>query len=453
MDPFLHAIIGEYRILSLLGEGGMGRVYRAQHHRLGRDAAVKILTTAANDPVFLQRFRDEAQIQARFCDPGIASLYDFTEFQGAPVMIMEFIDGETLQEITARLGSWTAAQAIPVLAECARTLEYVHAQGIIHRDLKSANVKISSGGNLKLLDFGIAIPSAGRTVQRLTTAGFVIGTFQSLSPEQVRGEQASQASDIWAFGVLAYEMLTGSLPFEAGSAAELFSKISRAHFTSPSVLKPAVPKALDGVVCRCLKREPKDRYPSFTDLRADLLRLGIQRPAFPEIALNTNAASSPSTRRPWIFAALAVVLLAGGGFGVHSYLASSNDASRSPSQQRMDPTHVPATQDPPDVPRETPVESSGESPLDSSSRTRDLSAQAPASSSNMKSVTVDVLEGSAEVWQDGQKLGTTPYTLQKPFGQTVGLTLKQSGFHDKAVQFDFTERTNYSFEMTRSNNP
>ncbi len=431
MDPFLNAIIGEYRITALLGEGGMGRVYRAQHHRLGRDAAVKVLTTAANDPVFLQRFLNEAQIQSRLRDPGIASLYDFTEFQGAPVMIMEFIDGETVQEITARLGSWPADQAIPALAECARTLEYVHAQGIIHRDLKSANVKVSSKGELKLLDFGIAIPASGRTMQRLTTAGFVIGTFQSLAPEQVRGEQASPASDIWAFGVLAYEMVTGSLPFEAGSAAELFAKISRAQFTSPSVLKPAVPRALDHIVCRCLKADPKARYQSFAEVRAELDKLKAHSG---RSLLSSHAASSTgeSTRswKKWALGAGLALSLLGGGIGAYEY----NPTSVSPAAPVADaPRTLPTT--------DVPV---------TGSLTQTSAPPATPGTGDLKHVTIDVFDGSAEVWKDGHKLGTTPYTVQESNGRSVQLTLRQPGFRDLPVQFDVGERTSYSYEMQRS---
>jgi serine/threonine protein kinase len=408
MDPFLKAVIGEYRVTGYIGEGGMGRVYRAVHTRLDRVVAVKILTAAAGDTVFMQRFRNEAQIQSRMRDAGVAALYDFTEFRGSPVIIMEYIDGETIQQITERQGAWTKEQAVPVLCSCARTLQYVHSQGIVHRDLKSANVKVSSTGDVKLLDFGIA---TGTSMQRLTVAGFVIGTFQSLSPEQTRGEQATIASDIWAFGVLAYEMLTASLPFEASNAAELFSKIARASFTAPTVLKPGLGSQIEAVICRCLKREPKERYASMSELLADLQRVPISgdkrksqiHTAWPQKQLLAIAV-----------AAVALVLLA---YGVTVYV--TRDQTTSPPPQ---PAVV------------TPV--------------------APTSSDQpLEAVTIDTFEGPAEVWQNGAKLGSTPYKFQLPHGQRVGVVLKRPGFDDLPIAFDVGERSSYEYALQRSTTP
>lgn len=415
MDPFLKAVIGEYRVTGFIGEGGMGRVYRAVHTRLDRVVAVKILTAATGDRIFLQRFLNEAQIQSRMRDTGVAALYDFTEFRGSPVIIMEYVDGETIQQITQRQGAWTLDQALPVLTACARTLQYVHGQGIVHRDLKSANVKVTSLGEVKLLDFGIA---TGSSMQRLTVAGFVIGTFQSLSPEQTRGEHATFASDVWAFGVLAYEMLTGTLPFEASNAAELFSKISRAHFTAPTVLKPGLGSQIEQVICRCLKRDPKDRYASMQDLRSELER----------IAASADM-TSPAVRSPkWRKAALAIgsglLALALGAYGISSYLSGSH------------PAQTPAVV----------------APVDNSTGSDNAATQTSASFGNveMKKVTIDTFEGSAEVWRDGTKIGDTPMVIEQPRGREVKVILKRQGFDDLPVSFDVGERSSYEYEMQRS---
>ncbi len=424
MDPFLKATIGEYRITGVLGEGGMGKVYRATHTRLGRDAAVKVLTAAAGDPVFLQRFLNEAQIQSRLRDPGIADLYDYTEVNGSPVMIMEFVDGETLQEITRRQGSWAIEQAVPVLRECARTLEYVHSQGIIHRDLKSANVKVTSKGATKLLDFGIAIPNDGRTMARLTTAGFVIGTFQSLAPEQTLGEQASPASDIWSFGVLAYEMVTGSLPFEAANAGELFRKIARATYTSPCVLKPGVPKSMEAVIGRCLRRDPHDRYRSVGELRRELDAIEVgTAPRRPN--LRTSVPAIPW--KPVLIGCLGLAVVVGGVVG-YEHLGSGPD----PAPQPVAP-----------LKQEGTVESGTFSVLQATG----------GDPSNPKNVTVDTFDGSAEIWQNGQKVGNTPYTVQEPSGGSVQFILKRPGFRDLPVQFDVGERRNYEYGLERSATP
>jgi serine/threonine protein kinase len=414
MDPFLQAVIGEYRITGLLGEGGMGRVYRGVHTRLIRTVAVKILTAASGDDVFIQRFMNEAQIQSQLRDPGVAALYDFTEYHGNPVIIMEYIDGETIQQISARRGAWSAELALPVLIACARTLAYVHAQGIVHRDLKSANVKVNSAGEVKLLDFGIATGSA---VQRMTVAGFVIGTFQSLSPEQTRGEQATPESDIWAFGVLAYEMLTGSLPFEGSNAAELFSKIARAHFTAPNVLKPGLPAGLDRIIARCLKREPRDRYHSMTELADDLAHVTPTDGANPlksSFAFHTLGSGAIGARRFWSPVTIAfIVLLVATVAGISLWRRTSPGGEPPPA----------------------------------------LDAAQSASAASLLTVTVDTVNGSAEVWQDGTKLGVTPYEFHRPYGSSVDAVLKRPGFQDTPIRFDVSEVASYEFNLDRSSTP
>lgn len=399
------AIIGEYRIVDFIGEGGMGQVYRALHTRIDRMVAIKVLAPTSGESVVVQRFLNEARIQASLRHPGVAALFDFIEDRGRSVIIMEYVDGETVQEITARQGAWSAEQALPVLRSCASTLAYVHSQGVVHRDLKSANLKITSSGETKLLDFGIA---TAQRASRLTTAGFVIGTFQSLSPEQARGETAKAASDIWAFGVLAYEMMTASLPFEGANQMELFSKIMKASFSPPTVLKPGIPAGLEQIIVRCLRKNPADRYPSMDAIVAEL---------------DSAAAwlSAPTQRKPVIsrkvLAGVAAGLVLAAGLLI--WLLSPSRSSRGHIQQVI----------PSSISSDTPPK--GE----------------------LKQVTIDVPDGIAEVWADGKRVGQTPYVITRAVGDNVELVLRQSGYDDMPVQFDVTQRSEYTYLMHRSGTP
>ena len=397
-----NAIIGEYRIVEFIGEGGMGQVYRAVHTRIGRTVAIKILSQTTGS-VVVQRFLNEARIQASLRHPGVAALYDFTEEHGRSVIIMEYVEGQTVQEITSREGAWSVERALTVLRSCASTLAYVHSQNVVHRDLKGANLKITSAGETKLLDFGIA---TAQMTSRLTSAGFVIGTFQNLSPEQAKGEPATAASDIWAFGVLAYEMLTASLPFEGATQLELFSKIMKASFTPPAVLKPGIPAELERVITRCLRKNPSDRYPSMDALIRDLdeaaLRVGTQRQV-------------RRAKQSGIFmAAGAMVLL----IMIGLVMALRSSANSTGSTQGG-----------------TPVAAS---------------VAGAASSSDLKRVTIDVPEGVAQVWEDGQVLGQTPFVIARPYGDAVKLVLHQAGYDDLPVQFEVSQRSEYMYLMHRS---
>ncbi len=414
MDPFLNTVIGEYHITELIGEGGMGRVYRAMHTRLNRLAAVKVLTAASGDIVFLERFMNEAQIQSQMRDPGIAILYDFTQYGGIPVIIMEYVDGQTIQQITESTGAWPVERALPVLKALARTLGYVHSQGIVHRDFKSANIKVTPSGEVKLMDFGIA---TSLTAHRLTAAGFVIGSFQSLAPEQTRGEPVTPASDIWAFGVLTYEMLTASLPFVGSDAAELFSKISRASFTAPTVLKPGLPFLFEQVIRDCLRRDPKDRYKSMDELASDLARISDPRSA----SGSWLASVSSRYKRRRLLLAGAVLGLCALAFIGYSLVHREIIDTGNTTTKSGDGT-------------------GGTGPTSST----------PPDPANMQTVTVDTFEGSAQVWENGVKIGDTPYEFHVPFGASVSAVLKRRGYVDLPIDFDVGERSNYVFTLDRS---
>jgi serine/threonine-protein kinase len=417
MTSYLNAVIGDYRVTGYLGEGGMGQVYRAVHTLLGHTVAIKILNLSGGESVLVQRFLNEARIQARLHHPGVAAFYEFTEFQGKPVIVMEYVDGQTIQEITASRGPWKIEEAVPILGSCAAILEYIHQQGIVHRDLKSANLKVTSNGELKLLDFGIA---TYQVLSRLTTAGFVIGSFQSISPEQARGEQAVPASDIWSFGVLAYEMLTATLPFEGSTQMELFSKIMKATYTPATTLKPGIPIAMEHIIDRCLRRRSEDRYPSMLAVKQDLERIPLpagpgSRPGPALWAAGALASMLdrllPSRRLKWSAAGVAAALL------ILAAVLLFLPKPQLPPSSRVPPAPAPPPAD-----------------------TTTASGQ----------VIVDVVQGSAEVWEGNQPLGRTPYTLTGILGTSVTLTLRQPGFSDLTVQFDIGERAEYVFTMQRS---
>ena len=268
MPNLLNSTLGEYRLVDFLGAGGMGEVYRGVHVRIGRVVAIKVLL-GGMDTNTVQRFLNEARIQATLRHPGIAVLYDFLETQGRPAIIMEYVEGHTVAERIAAKGPLSVVDAASVIASVADTIGYVHSQGIIHRDLKTGNIKINPAGEVKLLDFGIA---KGPDAAKLTKTRSVVGTFQNLSPEQLEGQAATFASDIWALGVVLYEMVTGRPPFDSENPTELMVKIIKVEYPPASAVNPAVPRELDQVIGHCLKKRPADRYHSAADLRRPCCR-------------------------------------------------------------------------------------------------------------------------------------------------------------------------------------
>ena len=213
MRSLMNQTIGEYRVVAFLGAGGMGEVYRAVHTRLGRVIAIKVLTQPVEGGNQLQRFYNEAAVQASLRHPAVAEYYGMHEVDGRPCILMEYVDGETVHDRMRVRGPFPASEAVRVLLAVTDAVAHLHDQGVVHRDLKSGNVKITSAGQVKLLDFGIA---RGPRTARMTQTGAVIGTLENLSPEQISGGEADARSDVWALGVLLYEMITGRLPFESG---------------------------------------------------------------------------------------------------------------------------------------------------------------------------------------------------------------------------------------------
>lgn len=292
----VNVLIGEYRLTEPLGAGGMGEVYKAVHVHLSRVIAVKILFPELADGPALQRFYGEADIQATLRHPGVADYLGFYEYQGRPCILMEYVDGETLASLIRLRGAFPPAEAAAILREISAVAGHFHSLGVVHRDLKTSNVKLNSAGRVKILDFGIA---RHQRSNRLTRAGAVIGTAEILAPEQIRGEEGGFATDVWQIGILFYELLSGRMPFEASTTHELYARILSAHCPP---LGPGVPPEFQRIVAKCLEKDPSRRYAS-----GGALHQAIEG--------HTGAAPRlPGTRTVAIAAGCAavVVLLAGG---------------------------------------------------------------------------------------------------------------------------------------------
>ena len=220
----VNSSIGPYRVIDYVGAGGMGTVYRVSHRATGRVAAAKVMSGGAVAPRSLERFHNEARILQALSHPSISEMYELLQVDGAPCLVMEYVDGETLEQLLRMRGPFPVTDAVRILASLADAVGYIHQRGVIHRDLKTNNVKIDSRGAVKLLDFGIATAEGA---PRLTSTGNVVGTLMSLAPEQLRTGHAEPRSDIWALGVLFYELLTGRAPFEGGAPGFVGEKIMR----------------------------------------------------------------------------------------------------------------------------------------------------------------------------------------------------------------------------------
>jgi serine/threonine-protein kinase len=302
--------IGPYEITSPLGEGGMGVVYRAHDTKLGRDVAIKALPDAfANDPDRLQRFQREAQVLASLNHPNIAHIYGLEESDKTRCIVMELVEGETLQERLKR-GAIPVDEALPIAKQIAEALEAAHKRGIIHRDLKPGNVMLAKDGKVKVLDFGLAKalqeqqPSNLSNSPTLVTAasmpGVILGTAAYMSPEQARGTEADNRSDIFSFGAVLYEMLTGTQAFQGGTASDVLAAILKTEPDLSSLPKVNV-RMLD-LLRRCLDKNPERRWQAAGDLRIEIEN-ALANTAIPVIG------ATPAGRRQWIWQTVAVAAL------------------------------------------------------------------------------------------------------------------------------------------------
>jgi serine/threonine protein kinase len=336
--------LGTYEVIAPLGSGGMGEVYRAHDPKLDRDVAIKVLPDLfAADSDARARFEREAQAVAALSHPNILAIYDFGAQGQTAFAVMELLDGETLR---ARLseGALPVRKAIDFAIQVAHGLAAAHDKGIVHRDLKPENVFITRNERVKILDFGLARQlatnralSAGitqaATVGAGTEAGTVLGTVGYMSPEQVRGDNADTRSDIFSFGVVLYELLTGARAYSRETAAETMTAILKEEPAEIATLAPAVPPGVQRIVQRCLEKRPDARFRSAEDLAFALEAVSDRSPSSAPATTPVRRVSTSAPRRLLFAAAAAIAaaLLAGGGYAAGRRSASSSSSAPMPS--------------------------------------------------------------------------------------------------------------------------
>jgi hypothetical protein len=316
--------LGPYEIVAKLGAGGMGEVYRARDTQLDRNVAIKVLPESfAADADRVARFTREAKTLASLNHPNIAAIYAVEPAGSVPVLVMELVDGEDLSETLAR-GPLAVADAVPMARQIADALEAAHEQGIVHRDLKPANIKVRADGTVKVLDFGLAkaggptdpsgaaLANSPTLTARATEMGMILGTAAYMAPEQARGRAIDKRADIWAFGCVLYEMLTGHRAFKGDDVTETLASVIK-DTPDLSALPTSLPPALRALVERCLERDPRMRLRDIGEARVALERLGD--PRFSASPAHAAAAASSSILRQPLPLAIGAALVVVAAFG------------------------------------------------------------------------------------------------------------------------------------------
>jgi serine/threonine protein kinase/Tol biopolymer transport system component len=348
--------VGVYEVTEQIGEGGMGQVYRATDTKLKRRVAVKILPPSlAADADRLVRFQREAEVLASLNHPHIGAIYGLEESEGMTALVMELVEGEDLSRRIAR-GAIPIDEALPIAKQIAEALEAAHEQGIIHRDLKPANIKVRADGTVKVLDFGLAKatePAAGSspslsmsptlTTPAMTQAGLILGTAAYMSPEQARGKTVDKRADIWAFGCVVYEMLTGQRPFKGDEISDVLAAVLRQDLDW-RLLPAAAPPRLRRLLVRCLERDPRMRLRDIGEARVEIDKAiagAGDDPGAPQTTTSTTS-GEPRGRLPWLAFAVAVMGVAALAVPAMRYLRQTSPPA--PPETRAEIVTPPSAQ-------------------------------------------------------------------------------------------------------------
>lgn len=324
---------GRYQIVEMLGEGGMGKVYKVIDKQLNEEVALKLIKPEiASDKKTTERFSNELKLSRKISHRNVGRMYELMEDKGALFITMEYVPGQDLKGLIAQSGRLAIGTAISIAKQACEGLAEAHRLGVIHRDLKSNNIMIDKGGNVRIMDFGIARSLTGKSITR---AGAMIGTPEYMSPEQTEADDLDHRSDIYSLGVILYEMVTGKLPFEGESPLSVAMKHKAEIPTDPKKLNPQIPEDLSRLILKCLEKDKKDRYQDAEELRSELANIEMSIPTIERVVPRKQTLTSKeitvtlNVKRFCVLALVVVVLVIAAAI-IWKYLPKRDSVSSPP---------------------------------------------------------------------------------------------------------------------------
>ncbi len=465
----LNTVIGKYRIEKLVGAGGMGEVYRATNLQTRKTVAVKALSNIEGSSTALARFRNEAVIQYNLRHPNVAQLYEYFEYKSHPCIVMEFVEGRLLADLIRETGGLGIRESLQILADVCDAVSYMHSKGIIHRDIKSENIRLTAQGTVKLLDFGISV---AKDTPALTRMGYTVGTPEKMAPEQHMGLKGDARSDVWAIGVLLYEMLTGSPPFASRSDTALSQDVIAGRYVAATKRRAYIPKSVNRLISTCLRTKPDERFASGGELlrEVQLLRRAFRDTWSGRFAMNGGWRGW--LRRRWALVLVGAVTLVAAVLVFYA-LSPGSAEHTSPHQataNKTEPAASPAPAAPivPAAPKSNPAsvaEADAKVPVpnkraaDSVSRP-DIVCVPVSSDSRLVAmgrdlgtgtIRIETMEGpGVTVWFRGSRIGETPCALTGQLNSRYELLLTHPGYKDREAPVEIGGvKLVYSFGMEK----